>query len=152
VSPGELSHEIVNPPLLLVAKSDGRSLNLFVAVSKNDCELCASPSLTVKVTVVVPTLCGRTDSVRLRPLVPIKMFPFGSTLVLDDVPVTTRLVLSTSPISTGANADTVLTGTLAFGSGAMIGASFVSVTVNSNARLPASAPSLTHTVIVAMPN
>ena len=69
----------------------------------------------------------------------------------DETPVTTRLVLSTSPISTGDNADIVFTGTLAFASGAMTGASFVSVTVNSNARLPASAPSLTHTVIRRCP-
>jgi hypothetical protein len=115
----------------------------------------AVPSLTVTVIVAVPVwfAAGVTVTVRFAPLPPKTMFAFGTKVGLFALPLTVRLAaaVSTSPTVklSGPTATPALV--LWFAIGVIVGGSFTAVTVSPKLVGVLSAPSLTVTVIVAVP-
>ena len=114
------------------------------------------PSLTVTVMVAVPVwlVAGVTVKVRLAPLPPRTMLPFGTNVGLDEEPLTTRLaaVVSTSPIARPIGPVDVPWLMVLSARFEIVGASFTAFTVSKNVSLALNNPSLTVTVIVAVPD
>jgi hypothetical protein len=116
------------------------------------------PSLTFTVMVAAPVLpaTGVTVTVRLAPLPPNTMFAVGTSVLDDEVAERLRLVgvVSASPIVNGIAAvawpDIAVWGAIAEIVGAVFGAG--AWTVKVNALFAVFVPSLTVTVIVAVPD
>ena len=123
------------------------SEKLLVAVNE--------PSLTVTVIIAVPVcpVAGVTLTVRLAPLPPNTMFALGTSVVLEELPLTVKLpdAVSASPTVNAIAAVAVFMVVLWLGMLEIVGASFTAFTVTKKLVLLLSCPSLTVTVIVAEP-
>src|ERR1051325_9963072 len=84
-----------------------------LTANKNEVVALAVPSLTVRVTFADPNwlVAGNRGTVPLEPLPPKVMFPAGSRLGLEELPLTFKLaaVLSTSPTVNGIGPSIVFT-------------------------------------------
>ncbi len=131
----------------------GASLTAFT-VKTNVSDVVNKPSLTVTVMVAEPFkfAAGVTVTVRFAPEPPNTMFAFGTNVVSLDEPlnVNEAAAVSTSPtvneIALVAVSSFVDCATMSL----MVGALFA-LTVNTNVSLAVNVPSLTVTVIVAVP-
>ena len=116
----------------------------------------ALPSLTVTVMVAVPTCAGAgvTATVRLAPLPPKTMLAFGTNDGLDELPLNARLLnaVSTSPTVKPIGPVVPPEKIVWFAILEIVGGSFSEVTVRVKLPLTVNAPSLTVTVIVAVPD
>jgi hypothetical protein len=123
-----------------------------LTVSRNEVLVLAAPSLTLTVIVAVPVwpLTGITVTV-WTPLLKQTMFAFGTSVGLEDVALSIRLPtgLSGSEIVTWNGPDGVSTNVLRSASVPILGGRFP--TVSTNESLASLKPSLTVTVIVAVP-
>src|SRR5439155_14351045 len=127
-----------------------------VTVNTNVSLLLRAPSLTVTVMVALPDwfVAGINVTVRLEPLPPKRILPFGTSPGLEEVPLTVRLEAGLSASPTVKLIGPVEVSWLIVLSGIfeIVGASFTGVTVNTNVSLLLRAPSLTVTVMVALPD
>ena len=127
-----------------------------VTVSTHGSLVVRDPSLTVTVIVAVPDwlAAGVTVTVRDEPLPPRMMLPSGTSAGLDEVAVTTRLAaaVSRSPTVKAIAPVDVSSFVIRSAISAIVGPSFTAVTVSRNGSLAVSAPSLTVSVMVAVPD
>ena len=114
------------------------------------------PSLTVTVMLAVPIwfVTGVIVTVRVAPLPPKMTFPTGTSVGLDDVALSTRLdrAVSTSPTVKLIGPVEVFWLMVRSGILEIVGGSFTGVTVRTKLSLAVASPSLTVTVIVALPD
>ena len=127
-----------------------------VTVNTNVSLLLRAPSLTVTLMVALPDwfAAGITVTVRLEPLPPKTILPFGTSPGFEDVPLTTRLEagLSASPTVKLIGPVEVSSAVVWSGMSEITGGElFTGLTVRWNEVLPVSEPSLTLTVTVAVP-
>jgi hypothetical protein len=126
-----------------------------VTVNTNVSEVVNVPSLTVTVIVALPLrfAAGVTVTVRLAPDPPNTMFAFGTNVVSLDEPLTVNdvAVVSTSPIVNESALVAVSSFVDCAAISLIVGASLTAVTVKTKVSLAVNVPSLTVTVIVAVP-
>jgi hypothetical protein len=98
-------------------------------------------------------VAGVTVTVRFAPLPPNTIFPFGTSVVLFELPLTVRLpaAVSTSPTVKLRGPVVPFRAIDWFAMSVIVGVSFTALTVKTNGSLALSCPSLTVTVIVADP-
>ena len=133
----------------------GAVFTVAVTVSTKLVLVLSEPSLTVTVIVATPLwlAAGVTVTVRLAPLPPKTMFAFGTNVGLDELPLTVKLpaAVSTSLTAKPIASVAVFTEILWLGMLEIVGASFTALTVSRKLVLLLNEPSLTETVIVAVP-
>jgi hypothetical protein len=96
---------------------------------------------------------GVTVTVRFTPVPPNTMFAFGTNVVSLDVPLTVKLEAAVSKSPTvNEMAEVAVSSFVDWAAMSLIvGASLTAVTVNTNVSVAVNVPSLTVTVIVAVP-
>jgi hypothetical protein len=113
------------------------------------------PSLTVTVIVAVPfwLAAGVIVTVRFAPVPPNTMFAFGINAVSLELPLTVKLATAVSKSPTvNEMADVAMSSFVDCAAmSLMVGASFTAVTVNTKVSVAVKVPSLTVTVMVAVP-
>jgi hypothetical protein len=118
--------------------------------------LLAAPSLTLTVIVAVPDrfAAGVTATVLLTPEPPRVMLEFGTSVVLDELPLSVRLpgAVSTSPTVKAMLPVEVSSFVVWSEMSEIVGASFTAFTVSWKVSVAIACPSLTVTVIVAVPD
>src|SRR6266516_4115978 len=132
-----------------VPETDELTVNINVTL------VLFTPSLTVTAMLAVPVSLGAgvTVTVRLLPLPPKTMFPSGTSVGLDEIPLNIKLpaAVSASPTVNPIGPTAAPAAVLWFAMLEMVGVSFIAFTVNTKLSLALNCPSLTVTVIVAVP-
>ncbi len=144
------SFTVTSAMLLIVGASftaDTVNTNVSVAVNV--------PSLTVTVIVADPDkfAAGVTVTVRLAPEPPNTMFAFGTKVVSLELPLTVNEVVAVSKSPMVKEIELVAVSSFVdwAAMSLMVGVSFTAVTVNTKVSVAVNVPSLTVTVIVAVP-
>ena len=151
IGPSGASSSIVLSEMLEIV---GRSLT-ELTVSRNVSLAVAAPSPTVIVIVAVPNLSatGVTVTVRLAPLPAKTILPTGTSAGLDDAPVSVKAsaAVSTSPTLNASAAVAASSSIVRLPTSEIVGASFTAATDNTKVDRLVAAPSLTVTVMIAVP-
>ena len=135
---------------MIVGGASGFTVNI------NAVEANRTPSLTVRVVVVVPLrpVLGVMTTLRVASLPPNTILASGTSIVFEDVPESVRTSgdVSGSPMVKAIEAVGVFQRVDCGPIALIVGGSFTASTVNSNVTEVSRAPSLTVTVMVVVPN
>jgi hypothetical protein len=133
----------------------GESFTAFTVTTKVSLALNC-PSLTVTVIVAVPLWlrAGLTVTDRFAPEPPKPIFPFGTSVGFDELPLAVKLPAAVSPSPIVKPMAPVPLSSLIVWSAMfeIVGAVFPALTVSTNVSPAVNPPSLTVTVMVAVPD